>query len=85
VPPAVLVGAHGEPVALRLADPRTGAAHTAPVSLRVHPGDGVTATLHKALTRPPAHRFDPVVCTDAGGAVLGLLRVEDLASAAAAR
>jgi EAL domain-containing protein (putative c-di-GMP-specific phosphodiesterase class I) len=85
VPPAVLVGRHGEPVALRLADPRTGAAHTAPVSLRVHPTDDVTSTLHKALTRPPAHRFDPVVCTDAGGAVLGLLRVEDLASAAAAR
>jgi EAL domain-containing protein (putative c-di-GMP-specific phosphodiesterase class I) len=85
VPPAVLVGRHGEPVALRLADPRTGAAHTAPVSLRVHPTDDVTSTLHKALTRPPAPRFGPVVCTDAGGAVLGLLRVEDLASAAAAR
>jgi EAL domain-containing protein (putative c-di-GMP-specific phosphodiesterase class I) len=85
VPPVVLVGPHGEPLALRLADPRTAAVHTAPVSLRVHPTDEITATLHKALTRPPAHRFDPVVCTDATGAVLGLLRVEDLASAAAAR
>jgi hypothetical protein len=85
VPPVVLVGPHGEPLALRLADPRTGLAHTAPVSLRAHPTDDVAATLQRALTRSPAQRFDPVVCTDAAGAVLGLLRVEDLASAAAAR
>ncbi|MGY1671996.1 EAL domain-containing protein [Geodermatophilus sp. SYSU D00710] len=85
LPPVVLVGPDGEPLALRLADPRTGAAHTAPVSLRVGPADDVATTLHAALTRPPAHRFDPVVCTDATGAVLGLVRVEDLASAAAAR
>ncbi len=85
LPPLVLVGPDGGPLALRLADPRTGAVHTAPVSLRAQPGDDVTATLHRALTRPPAHRFDPVVCTGADGGVLGLLRVEDLASAAAAR
>jgi EAL domain-containing protein (putative c-di-GMP-specific phosphodiesterase class I) len=85
VPPVVLVDADGAPLALRLADPRTGAVHTAPVTLCAGAGDAVAATLHRALTRPPASRFDPVVCTDAGGAVLGLLRVEDLASAAAAR
>ena len=59
--------------------------YTAPVSLRVQPADGVTETLHRALIRPPAHRFDPVVCTDPTGAVVGLLRVEDLANAAAGR
>jgi hypothetical protein len=80
----VLVGELGEPVGLLLADPRTGEVHTAPVSLRVHPTAGVTQTLQRALTRPPAQRFDPVLCTDPTGAVLGLLRVEDLASAAAA-
>ncbi|MGY1735436.1 MULTISPECIES: EAL domain-containing protein [unclassified Geodermatophilus] len=85
VPPVVLVGPQGEPLALRLTDPRTGQAHTAPVSLRAKPTDDVTATLQRALTRSPAQRFDPVVCTDAAGAVVGLLRVEDLASAAAAR
>ncbi|SDC37050.1 EAL domain, c-di-GMP-specific phosphodiesterase class I (or its enzymatically inactive variant) [Geodermatophilus telluris] len=85
VPPVVLVDPSGAPLALRLADPRTGAVHTAPVSLRAHRGDAVAETLHRALTRPPAHRFDPVVCTDTAGAVLGLVRVEDLASAAAAR
>ena len=40
-----------------------------------------TETLQRALTRPPAQRFDPVLCTDPTGAVLGLLRLEDLASA----
>jgi hypothetical protein len=45
----------------------------------------VPETLQRALTRPPVHRFDPVLCPDHSGAVLGLLRVEDLASAAASR
>ncbi len=82
VPPAVLVGSLGEPVALVLADPRTAEVYTAPVSLRVHPSADIAETLQRALTRPPAQRFDPVLCTDPTGAVLGILRVEDLASAA---
>lgn len=82
LPPAVLVGPHGEPAALLLGDPRTGEVHTAPVSLRVHPSTDVGDALRRALARPPAHRFDPVVCTDPAGHVLGLLRIEDLATAA---
>jgi EAL domain-containing protein (putative c-di-GMP-specific phosphodiesterase class I) len=85
VPPAVLVGPLGEPLALLLSDLRTAEVYTAPVSLRVHPSADVVETLQRALTRPPAQRFDPVLCTDAVGAVLGLLRVEDLASAAGRR
>jgi EAL domain-containing protein (putative c-di-GMP-specific phosphodiesterase class I) len=85
VPPAVLVGGQGEPVALWLACPRTGEPHLAPVSLHAHLTDDVAATLQRAMTRPPAQRFDPVVCTDATGAVVGLLRVEDLAAAVARR
>ncbi|MGR6966971.1 EAL domain-containing protein [Geodermatophilus sp. URMC 61] len=85
VPPGVLVGRHGEPVALWLACPRTGELHRAPVSLRAVPSDDVAATLQRAVARPPAQRFDPVVCTDPTGAVVGLLRVEDLAAAVARR
>jgi EAL domain-containing protein (putative c-di-GMP-specific phosphodiesterase class I) len=81
VPPTVLVGEQGEPLALLLADPRTAEVYTAPVSLRVHPTDDVGDALRRALMRPPAQRFDPVVCTDHTGGVLGLLRIEDLASA----
>jgi EAL domain-containing protein (putative c-di-GMP-specific phosphodiesterase class I) len=85
VPPAVLVGGRGEPVALWLACPRTGEPYLAPVSLQASPTDDVAATLQRAVTRPPAQRFDPVLCTDASGAVVGLLRVEDLAAAVARR
>jgi EAL domain-containing protein (putative c-di-GMP-specific phosphodiesterase class I) len=85
VPPVVLMGAQGEPTGLLLHDPRTGEAYTAPVSLRVHPTTDITETLQRALTRAPAVRFDPVLCTDQSGHVLGLLRIEDLASAAGAK
>ncbi|WP_448611098.1 EAL domain-containing protein [Geodermatophilus sp. URMC 60] len=85
VPPAVLLAERGQPVALWLACPRTTEPYTAPVSLRVHSSDDVVAVLQRALTRPPALRFDPVVCTDATGAVIGLLRVDDLAAAVARR
>jgi EAL domain-containing protein (putative c-di-GMP-specific phosphodiesterase class I) len=82
-PPYVVLDRTEVPVELVLADPRTGAPYRAPVTLRVHPSAGVTETLQRALTRAPVHRFDPVLCTDRAGTVLGLLRIEDLASAAA--
>src|SRR5215213_7467766 len=82
VPPVVLVGPQGEPTGLLLRDARTGEVHTAPVSLRVHPTTGITEALQRALTRAPAFRFDPILCTDPTGHVLGLLRIEDLAGAA---
>jgi EAL domain-containing protein (putative c-di-GMP-specific phosphodiesterase class I) len=83
IPPAVLTGPLGEPVGIVLADPRTDEVYTAPVSLRVHPSADVTETLQRALTRPPAQRFDPVLCTAPDGEIVGLLRVEDLAAARA--
>nr|WP_218860106.1 EAL domain-containing protein [Petropleomorpha daqingensis] len=84
-PPAVLVGPLGEPTGLVLRDPRTAEVYLAPVSLRVHPSADIAETLQRALTRPPAQRFDPVLVTDPTGTVLGLLRLEDLASARHAR
>ncbi|MCU1614069.1 MAG: Diguanylate phosphodiesterase, protein [Frankiales bacterium] len=85
IPPAVVVGPLGDPQSVLLADPRTAEPYTAPVSLRVHPSADIVETLQRALTRPTSHRFEPVICTDPTGAVLGLLRVEDLASAARSR
>lgn len=82
-PPYVLLDDDGTPTGMVLADPRTGQSFCAPVSLRVAPSAGVTETLQRAMTRSPAERFDPVLCTARNGEVLGLLRVEDLASAAA--
>lgn len=85
IPPTVEVGPLGEPLGLVLADPRTGEIYRAPVSMRVQPSADITETLQRALTRPPVTRFDPVLCTDPTGAVLGLVRLEDLASAAHSR
>jgi EAL domain-containing protein (putative c-di-GMP-specific phosphodiesterase class I) len=82
VPPALLLGPHGEPAGLLLGDPRTGEVYTAPVSLRVHPSNDIHETLQRAMTRPPGHRWEPVVCTDPTGHVVGILRVEDLIAAA---
>jgi EAL domain-containing protein (putative c-di-GMP-specific phosphodiesterase class I) len=82
-PPYVVVDRTGMASDLVLADPRTGQTYRAPVTLRVPPSAPVTETLHRALTRPPVHRFDPVLCTARNGEVVGLLRVEDLAAAAA--
>jgi EAL domain-containing protein (putative c-di-GMP-specific phosphodiesterase class I) len=82
VPPAVLVGTDEDPRGLLLTDPRTRETYRAPVSLRVGPAEPIGATLRRALARPPAQRFDPVLCADPAGRVLGLVRVDDLASAA---
>jgi EAL domain-containing protein (putative c-di-GMP-specific phosphodiesterase class I) len=82
VAPAVVVDALERPVGLVLADPRTGEAYRAPVTLCVPPSADIAGTLRRAVTRPPAHRFEPVLVTDPAGRVLGLARVEDLASAA---
>jgi len=81
--PCVLLDDADVPVELVLTDPRTGAGYRAPVSLRVPPSADVAETLQRALTRPPVTRFDPVVCTAGNGDVLGLIRIEDLAAAAA--
>jgi EAL domain-containing protein (putative c-di-GMP-specific phosphodiesterase class I) len=84
-PPYVVLDRTDMASGLVLSDPRTGQTYRAPVTLRVPPSAGVTETLQRALTRAPVHRFDPVLCTARNGDVLGLLRVEDLASATASR
>ena len=80
VPPLVLVGPQGEPVALLLADPRTGGG--------LHrPGVAARAPLRPTSARPCSGRSPgrrpsastPSLCTDPTGDVLGLLRIEDLA------
>ena len=84
-PPYVLVDDAGTATGLVLADPRTGTPYRAPVSLCVLRTAGVPETLRQALDRTPAQRFDPVLCATRTGEVLGLIRVEDLASAVTAR
>lgn len=83
-PPVVQLAPTGEPAELTLVDARTGDWFDVPATLVLTTGTAITEALHRALARRPAHRFDPVPCTDASGTVVGLARVEDLAEAAAA-
>jgi EAL domain-containing protein (putative c-di-GMP-specific phosphodiesterase class I) len=50
----------------------------APVSLRVPASAGLSEVAQRVAARPEATRFDPVVCVDAYGAALGIVRVERL-------
>ncbi len=83
-PPVVQLEPTGEPTGLTLVDARTGDWFDAPVTLTLPSHTEVGEALHRALARRPAHRFDPVPCTDPSGVVVGLARVEDLAEAATA-
>ncbi|MQA32313.1 EAL domain-containing protein [Modestobacter roseus] len=47
-----------------------------PVSLRVRPGAPLVEVVTRAMTRVAARRFDPVLCVDPGGRLLGLVRPE---------
>lgn len=84
-PPVLVLDDSGRPATLSLVDARTGAWFEAPAALVLDVDTPVAEALHRALSRRPAVRFDPVPCTDPSGAVVGLVRVEDLAGAAAAR
>jgi EAL domain-containing protein (putative c-di-GMP-specific phosphodiesterase class I) len=46
--------------------------------LRLSPGAGISESALRALARPDASRFDPVVCTDVEGRFVGMVRVERL-------
>ncbi|MCO7220965.1 EAL domain-containing protein [Klenkia sp. PcliD-1-E] len=86
---AVEVDPDGHPVALSLPGRRAGDApgrrHRAPVSLRVPAATELTAVAQRVASRPEDCRFDPVVVVDAVGAVTGVVRVERLLLALAAR
>jgi EAL domain-containing protein (putative c-di-GMP-specific phosphodiesterase class I) len=56
-----------------------------PLSLRVLPGEDVADVATRAVTRPGDVRFDPVVCVDERGMLLGVVRVERLVTALATR
>lgn len=76
---ALRVDGFGRPVRLLLPGGDDGATHRdVPVSLRVPPSAGIGDVARRAASRPDGERFHPVVCVDDTGAVLGLVRVEQL-------
>jgi EAL domain-containing protein (putative c-di-GMP-specific phosphodiesterase class I) len=52
--------------------------------LAVAPCGRIAEVLRRAMLRPPATRFHPVVCCDGGGRYVGIARIERLVTALAA-
>jgi EAL domain-containing protein (putative c-di-GMP-specific phosphodiesterase class I) len=77
---ALQVDATGRPVGLLLPVHRAGDPHgahrTADVTLRVAASTEVVELARRIAARPPASRFDPVVCVDDLGRATGVVRVE---------
>jgi EAL domain-containing protein (putative c-di-GMP-specific phosphodiesterase class I) len=79
--PAVQVDQYRHPVALLLPHRRQDdppGHRRAEVSLRVPASAGVREVAQRVAARPEETRFDPVVCVDSVGAVVGVVRVERL-------
>ncbi|HSF25926.1 MAG TPA: EAL domain-containing protein [Actinomycetes bacterium] len=72
----VVVDHDGRPTAMLL--DRAGHVGTAPVSLRVHESDPLVDVAQRALLRPAAVRWDPVVCVDPNGRLTGTIHVQRL-------
>jgi len=80
--PYVMVDPSGCPVELLLPSP--AGLRLRPVSLRVHQESSIVETAQRALTRPARFRFDPVVCVDDTGRLVGLVRFERIVQRLAA-
>ena len=78
--PVAAVDSAQRPTALWLPDRRgrSGARYRVPASLRVPPHAPVADVARRAMLRPEITRFDPVVCTDTLGRLVGIVRVERL-------
>jgi len=77
----VRIDGHGHPTGLLLPLRRSEddqGHRVAPVSLRVPASTGIAELARRVATRPEDTRFDPVVCVDDIGAVIGIIRVEHL-------
>jgi len=77
--PVVVVDHQDVPQLLVLPSPRpAGSPRVTRIDVTLAPETAVTDVAERAVARPPATRFDPVVCTDATGRYVGVVGVEDL-------
>lgn len=76
--PVVVLDAAGMPtVVLAPAQPARPQGWS-PVSLRVPPHLSLQEAARRAMARPEGFRFDPLVCVDPTGVVLGVITLQDL-------
>lgn len=74
----VEVDPRGRPVAMRHAAGASPRRSAVPSLLTVLPSEGIDAVTRRAMARAAVYRFDPVICTDASGRLVGVVRVERL-------
>ena len=76
----VLVDAESHPVAIFTPDlAHVGVGER---GMRVNLDTPISQALRRALTREPAHRYEPLLCTDTAGRFLGVARIERMIEAA---
>jgi hypothetical protein len=68
----------GWPVAVELPQECGEPASVSDVSLLVPPDLSTAEAARRAMSRPAQRRFDPLVCIDRTGSVLGVIAVSDL-------
>jgi EAL domain-containing protein (putative c-di-GMP-specific phosphodiesterase class I) len=69
---AVVLDGNGQACEVRIGD-----SYWAPATL-VSPSTQIVEAARRAMTRPPRHRYAPLVCTDGQGQVIGTIGIDDL-------
>lgn len=80
--PAVRLDPQGRPATVALPTDG-GRATVSPATLLVSPDLPLVEAARRAMARPAPRRFDPLVCIDGSGRVLGVIAVQDLVLALA--
>jgi EAL domain-containing protein (putative c-di-GMP-specific phosphodiesterase class I) len=79
----VRVSASGRPLGMRFEHDNIAYSRAEPELLRVKPGTPLSLIAERAVTRPERVRWDPIVCTDEAGHLVGVVRLQRLISALA--
>ncbi len=80
----VLLDARGRPVALHERGAFRRGEPPVEELLLVRAANGIAEAAQRAMVRPPARRFDPLVCCEADGAYAGIVALERVVDALAA-
>jgi EAL domain-containing protein (putative c-di-GMP-specific phosphodiesterase class I) len=81
--PAVQLDDQGRPLSVTLPSADDEPAATTPATLLVAPDLSLVETARRSMSRAAPGRFDPLVCIDTAGHVLGVVVVQDLVLALA--
>lgn len=81
--PCVRLDDQGRPMSVTLAREADAPGRTTPAGLLLPPDLPLVETARRAMARPSAGRYDPMLCVDGAGRVIGVVAVQDLVLALA--